>query len=84
MKHEVRAMQAQGAAASSISPHLWAQGRGRGLDLRRAPARRRRHHKSVALELAKSDSSGNAVGPGPTDTGMLTASLHAGEQGGPW
>ena len=74
MKHEVRAMQAQGSgsiinisstyghrgAAYAASIYVGAKHAVEGIT------------KSVALEVAKSGIRVNAVGPGPTDTGMLT------------
>jgi len=73
MKHEVRAMQAQGsgsiinvsstyghAGAAFASIYVGAKHAVEGIT------------KSVALEVAKSGVRVNAVAPGPTDTGMLT------------
>src|SRR5258708_32848595 len=73
MKHEVRAMQAQGRGniinisstyghegAANASIYVGAKHAVEGIT------------KSVALELAKSGIRVNGVAPGPTDTGMLT------------
>jgi NAD(P)-dependent dehydrogenase (short-subunit alcohol dehydrogenase family) len=73
MKHEVRAMQAQGSGnivnisstyghegAAFASIYVGAKHAVEGIT------------KSVALEVAKSGIRVNAVAPGPTDTGMLT------------
>ena len=73
MKHEVRAMQAQGSGniinisstyghrgAAYASIYVGAKHAVEGIT------------KSVALELSKSGIRVNAVAPGPTDTGMLT------------
>src|SRR5271168_1223010 len=73
MKHEVRAMQAQGSGSiiniSSTYGH-----RGVAFASIYAGAKHAIEGitKSVALEVAKSGIRVNAVGPGPTDTGMLT------------
>jgi NAD(P)-dependent dehydrogenase (short-subunit alcohol dehydrogenase family) len=73
MKHEVRAMQAQGSGSiiniSSTYGH-----RGVAFASIYAGAKHAIEGitKSVALELAMSGIRVNAVAPGPTDTGMLT------------
>src|ERR1700730_3067894 len=73
MKHEVRAMQVQGSGSiiniSSTYGH-----RGAPYDSIYVGAKHAVEGitKSVALELAKSGIRVNAVGPGLTDTGMLT------------
>src|ERR1700731_3410557 len=73
MKHEVRAMQAQGSGniinISSTYGHRGAAGASIYVGAKHAVEGITR---SVALELAKSGIRVNAVGPGPTDTGMLT------------
>jgi NAD(P)-dependent dehydrogenase (short-subunit alcohol dehydrogenase family) len=73
MKHEVRAMQAQGSGSivniSSTYGHEGAAGASVYVGSKHAVEG---ITKSVALETAKSGIRVNAVAPGPTDTGMLT------------
>ena len=73
MKHEVRAMQAQGSGTiiniSSTYGHEGAAGASLYVGAKHAVEG---ITKSVALEVAKSGIRVNAVAPGPTDTGMLT------------
>ena len=80
MKHEVRAMQAQGSGSiiniSSTYGH-----RGVAFASIYAGAKHAIEGitKSVALELAESSIRVNAVAPGPTDTSMLTRFIGAAE-----
>ncbi len=73
MKHEVRAMQAQGGGniinISSTYGHEGAAGASVYVGAKHAVEG---ITKSVALETASSGIRVNAVAPGPTDTGMLT------------
>jgi NAD(P)-dependent dehydrogenase (short-subunit alcohol dehydrogenase family) len=73
MKHEVRAMQAQGSGniinISSTYGHAGAAGASVYVGSKHAVEG---ITKSVALEIAKSGIRVNGVAPGPTDTGMLT------------
>jgi NAD(P)-dependent dehydrogenase (short-subunit alcohol dehydrogenase family) len=73
MKHEVRAMQAQGSGSiiniSSTYGHAGAAGASIYVGAKHAVEG---ITKSVALETAKSGIRVNAVAQGPTDTGMLT------------
>src|SRR5256886_14138296 len=73
MKHEVRAMQAQGSGSiiniSSTYGHEGAAGASIYVGSKHAVEG---ITKSVALEIAKSGIRANSVAPGPTDTGMLT------------
>ena len=73
MKHEVRAMKAQGSGSiiniASTYGHEGAAGASVYVGSKHAVEG---ITKSVALELAKSGIRVNGVAPGPTDTGMLT------------
>ena len=73
MKHEVRVMQAQGSGSIiNISSTYGHKGAGFASIYVGAKHAVEGITKSVALEVAKSGIRVNAVGPGPTDTGMLT------------
>jgi NAD(P)-dependent dehydrogenase (short-subunit alcohol dehydrogenase family) len=73
MKHEVRAMQAQGSGSIiNISSTYGHEGAALASIYVGAKHAVEGITKSVALETAKSGIRVNAVAPGPTDTGMLT------------
>jgi NAD(P)-dependent dehydrogenase (short-subunit alcohol dehydrogenase family) len=73
MKHEVRAMRAQGGGSIiNISSTYGHEGVASASIYAGAKHAVEGITKSVALEVAKSGIRANAVAPGPTDTGMLT------------
>ena len=73
MKHEARAMQAQGSGSIiNISSTYGHEGAANASIYVGAKHAVEGITKSVALEVAKSGIRVNAVAPGPTDTGMLT------------
>ena len=73
MKHEVRAMQAQGSGSIiNISSTYGHRGAAYASIYVGAKHAVEGITKSVALEIAKSGIRVNGVAPGPTDTGMLT------------
>jgi NAD(P)-dependent dehydrogenase (short-subunit alcohol dehydrogenase family) len=73
MKHEVRAMQAQGSGSIiNISSTYGHEGAAFASIYAGAKHAVEGITRSVALEVAKSGIRVNAVAPGPTDTGMLT------------
>jgi NAD(P)-dependent dehydrogenase (short-subunit alcohol dehydrogenase family) len=73
MKHEVRAMQAQGSGSIiNISSTYGHKGGAFASIYAGSKHAVEGITKSVALEVAKSGIRVNAVAPGPTDTGMLT------------
>ena len=73
MKHEVRAMQAQGSGSIiNVSSTYGHEGAAYASIYVGAKHAVEGITKSVALETAKSGIRVNGVAPGPTDTGMLT------------
>src|SRR5271156_5962227 len=81
MKHEVRAMQAQGSGSIiNISSTFGHKGGAFASIYAGSKHAVEGITKSVALEVAKSGIRVNAVAPGPTDTGMLTRFAGAAEK----
>src|SRR5258705_4698635 len=80
MKHEVLAMQSQGSGSIvNISSTYGHQGAAFASVYVAAKHAVEGMTKSVALEVVKSGIRGNAVAPGPVDTGMLTRFTHTAE-----
>jgi len=80
MKHEVRAMQAQGSGSIvNISSTYGHEGAAFASIYVGAKHAVEGITKSVALEVVKSGIRVNAVAPGPVDTGMLTRFTHTPE-----
>ena len=72
MKHEVRAMQAQGSGSIINISSTYGHEGAAGASIYAARKHAVEGMTKLALELAKSGIRVNAIAPGPTDTGMLT------------